>query len=94
MAWGLSDLVALMDRWKDWQEVRQAAQRVPELERRIAALEERLEGGSGESCPSCGKPFLRVVASKPDPELGVVGARRHQLRCSECGFRDEKLVHG
>jgi hypothetical protein len=37
MAFGIPDLVALMDRWGVWKEVRANADKVPTLGRRIGA---------------------------------------------------------
>lgn len=43
----LSDLVVRLENWGTWTHVRDNATRVPELERRIAALEKRLEQLTG-----------------------------------------------
>src|ERR1700730_15272278 len=86
MAWGLSDLVTLMDRWGIWKEVRANADKVPALEQRIAALEERLQRAPGEACPKCGALEFRTEKTVPNTgHLGAVGGTldRH-LKCGAC----------
>lgn len=90
MAWGISDLVALLDRWDVWKQVRENAGRVPALEARVAALEACLAAAPGRNCPACGKPAWRVIASAPDPDFGEVGMVRRTLACSECGFTEAR----
>jgi len=92
MAWGLSDLIGLLDRWAVWKEMKANADKVPQLERRIAALEARLQRAPGEACPRCGAYEFRVIKSERDQVLGRLGGMRQHLECKECGFKDEKLV--
>jgi hypothetical protein len=92
MAFGIKDLVSLMDHWDVWKEMRANAERVPDLEQRITALEEKLRRAPGEACPSCGAFELRVAKSAPDPTFGRLGGARRTMKCSECGFEEEKIV--
>jgi predicted RNA-binding Zn-ribbon protein involved in translation (DUF1610 family) len=90
MPWGLPDLVSLMDRWAVWKEVRANADRVPALEQRITALEERLQRAPGEACPKCGALSYRVDYS--EQHRTFVGTRIHHMKCQDCGFTDEKMI--
>jgi len=65
-----------------------APARVDDLERKIAALEDRLRRAPGEACPSCGALEYRVAESKPHPQFGVAGALQRTMRCKECGFSE------
>ena len=92
MSWGLSDLVAMMDRWGIWKEVRANADKVPALEQRIAALEERLQRAPGEACPKCGA--LEFLTEKTAPSTGpfrALGAIDRHLKCGACGHTEVHL---
>jgi hypothetical protein len=39
MAWGLDDILKMLDRWGEWKRMREAPPRVDALENRIAELE-------------------------------------------------------
>lgn len=91
MAWGLSDLVALMDRWGVWKEVRANAERVPNLEKRLAALEGRLERAPGEACPKCGALDFRTERTTPHDKFGHMGVIDRHLKCASCGHTETKM---
>lgn len=95
MAWGLSDLVALMDRWIIWKDVRTKADKVPGLEKRIEALEERLQRAPGEACPKCGAlEFRTVKAERNNSIFGQVGAIDRHLKCGACGHTEMHMESG
>jgi predicted nucleic-acid-binding Zn-ribbon protein len=92
MAFGIPDLVALMDRWGVWKEVRANADKVPALERRIAALEERLQRAPGTACPKCGALEFRTEKVSPAKgPLSIVGAVDRHLKCSACGHTEVRM---
>jgi ribosomal protein S27AE len=92
MAWGLSDLVSLMDRWSTWKEVRANADKVPALEQRIASLEERLQRAPGETCPKCGAwEFRTEKAVRSSGPLGRLGALDRHLKCGACGYTEVRM---
>jgi len=86
----IGDVLAALKTTKEWGELAATARRIPELEKRIAALEARLAGG-GSICPSCGKSTYILADSKPDAVFGRLGASRRIYRCTACGFSEEKL---
>jgi hypothetical protein len=91
MAWGLSDLVALMDRWGVWKEVRANAAKVSELEQRITALEDRLKRAPGEACPKCGELEFRTTKTEPIPgQLGKMGATYRHMQCGTCKHAERR----
>lgn len=63
---------------------------VPDLERRIADLEEKLGGKwPADVCKKCGERAMRennVIG--PDAK----GNMRHTWACSECGHHEDRLV--
>jgi hypothetical protein len=78
-----------MDRWSVWKEVRANADKVPALEARIAALEERLQRAPGEACPKCGALEFRTDKTVPTiGSLGKLGAIDRHLKCGACGHEE------
>jgi predicted RNA-binding Zn-ribbon protein involved in translation (DUF1610 family) len=81
-----------MDRWGVWKEVRANADKVPELENRVDALEQRLQRAPGEACPKCGAWGLRrsttgrVIGSFP------MQHRTDDWTCEDCGHIEQKQV--
>jgi ribosomal protein S27AE len=89
MAWGLSDLIALMDRWGIWKEVRSNAEKVPSLERRITALEQRLQRAPGEACPKCGALEFRTERTvQSNTHFAALGALDRHLKCGACAYTE------
>jgi predicted nucleic-acid-binding Zn-ribbon protein len=92
MAFGIPDLVALMDRWGVWKEVRANADKVPTLGRRIAALEERLQRAPGAGCPKCGALEFRTEKVSPTKgPFSAVGAVDRHLKCGACGHTEVRM---
>jgi predicted nucleic-acid-binding Zn-ribbon protein len=92
MAWGLSDLIALMDRWGVWKDVRANADKVPALEQRVAALEARLQRAPGEACPKCGAFDFRTEKTVPDHgHFGGMGVVNRHLKCGACGYTEVRM---
>lgn len=86
----LTDVLAAFDRWGEWKRMREAPDRIDELEKRLAALE---AGPTGRECKACFKPAMR--RSKVEPlygPLGRLGAKQETWTCSECGDIDTEVV--
>ena len=88
----LAEITELLRRWDVWKRVEAAPGRVDALEKRISELESKLKQPPGEACPKCGEASYKVEKSVPDPIFGRVGGRRYHMKCSACGFAEEKLV--
>lgn len=71
--------------------MRENADRVPDLEKRIAALEERLSRAPGEACPKCGELEFRTVKTAPHPKLGAAGAMTRTMQCGACQYTEDKM---
>jgi hypothetical protein len=57
----LDDIMKALDRWDVWKRVQETPDRVDELTRRIAALEEKYGGKRpGDACPFCGERAFRL----------------------------------
>ncbi len=85
---GLTDLVALLDRWGEWKRIKSAADRVPELANRIEALEDRLAGKGGTQCPQCASLDVRLTYSGPtDDEKKIL----ERWECMDCDTPFDKL---
>ena len=86
---GLKDLIAVLDRWDVWKRVSAAPDRLDELEKRVAALEEKLGGEwPAEVCKACGKRALRLYHSSGGLDRDPV---REEWACRECGVRQHKV---
>ena len=85
---GLTDLVALLDRWGEWKRIKSAADRVPELANRIEALEDRLAGKGGTQCPQCASLDVHLYYSRlTDNEKNVF----ERWECMDCSTHFDKL---
>lgn len=79
---GVSDIVAAVMKAGEWTRIVELAERVPELEKRIAALEAR--DGIGKlkfSCSVCGSA-ASVVAERPDRHFGSTGLKTLDIVCN------------
>jgi hypothetical protein len=89
----LSEITDLLRRWDVWKRVEEAPSRIDALEKRLVALESRLQRAPGAACPSCGELSFRVEKSvAADRHWGDLGARNHHYKCGGCGFEDVKMV--
>ncbi len=67
------------------------AKKFQALEARVAELERHLAGRSTSgTCPVCQAGALKVMATKPDPLLGVLGPQQQVLKCENwaCGHTE------
>lgn len=88
----LTDMLAALDRWGEWKRMREAPDRIEELERRIAALEETPRKAPGKHCPACGEPVMRRTSSKLSRTKGHMGVRDEEWTCAACGEVDRVMV--
>ncbi|AMO36632.1 hypothetical protein [Thauera humireducens] len=68
----------------EWKAMQAAAQKVPELEARIAKLEAALaNGAAGNVCDHCASPRLTRTGSRNSRKLP--GAKEAIFKCDDCG---------
>jgi hypothetical protein len=75
-----------------WQELEKVPGRMTELEKRMAALEDRLKTRPGETCPKCGEHAMRL--SDTGRIIGPMGQqqRTDHWTCGACGRREARVV--
>ena len=87
----LEDIMKALDRIPAWKRVNELPAEVEALRARIAALEAKLAGPTGETCPRCREPKFMLQTSRPDPSFGDLGVRQDDFRCSACGYEDQRM---
>ena len=82
----------MLDKWPAWKRITASPDRIDDLERRLAALEQLAPKQQGSSCPACGEPAVRRISSKahPDPLLSMGGIKLETWKCAACGDEEEK----
>jgi len=96
MADPVTDIKSAQSAWKiatrvreTWQRIKRIEQLIThadDLERRVSALEKRLERCPGEGCPKCGALEFRVESSEQVTPIGDLYKRR--MKCGTCGFSE------
>lgn len=74
----------------EWNDLIKLPAKVAELEKRIAALENKET--SFDACPACKQTAFKLISSKPDPVMGEVGVVLRHYRCDSCGFEEQQKV--
>lgn len=89
MAWGLDDILKLLDRWGEWKKMREAPVLVDALEKRVAVLEEKLGGKwPADVCQFCGERALRqTFVGGPNDK----GNMFHEWTCQACNQVEKRL---
>jgi ribosome-binding protein aMBF1 (putative translation factor) len=87
----LAKLLAVLDHWAEWARMRSAPARIDELEKRLRAIETRLEAVAESppvpGCPSCGTAEMRL-AGESSFGPGVVTKARLRVRHFACSNED------
>lgn len=47
---------------------------------------------TGELCPKCNNRTFELIATRPHPIFGEVGAKEREYKCSNCDFTECKLI--
>lgn len=84
------DLIAMLRKIPDWNDLLALPKKVAELESRIKAL----EGGESvtfDRCPKCKKPTFELISSSPNAMMGEIGAVDRLYRCNQCSFEETKI---
>ncbi len=81
---GAKDILAVLEKIPGWKRVIETPDRVDELEKRAAALEEKLgDEWPPDVCRACGKRALRLYNSMPGLDGGPI---KENWVCKECGM--------
>lgn len=90
----LKDVLALLDRWPAWKRITGTPDRMDELERRVARLEDVLKIPAkkpGASCPYCGETTMRKISEAPQKGgLGHLGVMEEVWQCGSCDKQERK----
>jgi hypothetical protein len=87
----LAEITELLRRWDVWKRIESAPDKIDELEKRLAALEQKLHRAPGEACPRCGA--LEFRTDKVVPTKGHFSALNRKDRHLKCGARGHTEVH-
>ena len=80
------DIMDFMIGWAEWKAVKAEAAKIPQIERRLAALEARLQTGGGPTCAACGSSSLTRTGTRKSPgPFGALGAQEARFTCAICG---------
>lgn len=88
------DIIGALEKLADWKLVKAQANRVPQLEARIAELEKRLGMNNTATvvCDHCGSPDLVRTGSRPNPTFGDLGQKDARYSCNGCGKETFVLI--
>lgn len=86
----LEDIMKTLERIPVWKRLATLPDEVEALNKRIAALEEKLAPATGKRCPVCDALSLKVISSSPHPEFGFAGVKQDKMRCGSCGHEETR----
>ncbi|MDF3822581.1 hypothetical protein P3G55_21955 [Leptospira sp. 96542] len=87
----LETILGLLGKWEPWKRLTATPDRVDTLEKRVAALEEKLMPATGSKCPSCGEMKYKLEKSvTAPPPWGEMGVMEDHFRCSGCGYTNKQ----
>ncbi|MBS7810516.1 hypothetical protein [Roseococcus pinisoli] len=81
---GLSDILAVLDRWPTWKALKEAPARIEALEKRLSALEASPTNPE-TVCPVDGTQ-MKWEGEVPSRHFGVFGQMDETWRCPACGL--------
>jgi hypothetical protein len=87
-----SDILKILDKIPEWVGLKRLFGRIEALEKKVAALEAKLEQGAqkpvGEVCPICEVGTLKVVEVVRDLIFGDMGVQQRMLKCTNCAHSE------
>ncbi len=93
----LKDIASLFDKWwTAWRKLRERADKVPELEKRIGELEDKLDCAlsgvlDSMTCRACRQGTVRIAVNYW--QNAMFGVMQTTARiCDICGHRDEETT--
>ncbi len=87
----LSDLISVLDKIPIWKKLKTLFDKVDNIEKRLAELEQKENNQGQNKCPRC---FLRKVKVSKISKEGYNGILHNKViyRCDDCGFTYDKMV--
>jgi hypothetical protein len=86
----LEELNTLLERIPVWRQLVAMPERVATLEARLTAIEAQLAGSTGELCPMCNAPALKLAGTATDAATAMLGFTIDVLRCEACGHEERR----
>lgn len=91
MAWGLDDILKLLDRWSEWKRMRETPARVDELDRKIEELQRKLAGPYPvDWCRHCNRQSARFQREN-NHDKGLI-QQIWECEGEGCGERDFRYM--
>jgi hypothetical protein len=82
----LGDILATLEKWDQWKEIKTAPKRIAELEKRVANLEQLLSGKAApDFCRHC-----RERGARYERTVGSTGHKQELWKCEKCGHIDRR----
>jgi ribosomal protein L37AE/L43A len=82
----VADIWQIIKDSREWKSMVEAARKLPELESRVAKLEQSgSAAASGYFCDHCGSGNLKRSGNQPHPTFGHMGVKQAVFTCNECG---------
>ena len=86
---GLKDLLAVLERWDTWKRMRETPDRLDAMERRVAVIEEKLDGPwPPDICKVCGERALRLMRSVAK----TTGNTVQYWGCERCRETEQRAI--
>jgi transposase-like protein len=79
----LKDLNELLEKIPIWKKLIQLPEKLDSIEKRIKSIEDKMSS-TGELCPYCKQPSLKLLEIKPHEMLGDVGLKVGYYKCDNC----------
>lgn len=86
----IEDIMKALERIPGWKRIRETPDELDKLKTRVAALEAKLDGKSGELCPMCNAPTFKRIASVADKKFAFAGLMRDTFECQSCQHREDR----
>lgn len=86
----IEDIVKALERIPIWKRVSGLPEKMDALEKRVAALEQKLAGGSGALCPLCDSPRFKRIKSVPCGIFGDSGVMQDTFQCQDCPHQETR----
>lgn len=87
----VDNVLEILKRWPKWKQITETPERLDDLEKRIATIENQISG-AGDVCPFCSKPAGELIEIKPHKLFGDAGIKVKYYKCGSCGENYDKEI--